>query len=47
MTYDGIQLPGSPFTSKAYDVNAIVIHPVTGGIVGGHVEFTGMSLFIV
>ena len=41
VTYDNMALPGSPFTSKAYDVNAIVIQPIAGGSVGNHVEFTG------
>ena len=40
VAFDGLSVPGSPFSSKAYDTSAIVIGQLGSGIVGKHVEFT-------
>ena len=39
--YDGQPVPGSPFVTKVFDANAIVIGKISPGIVGKAVEFSG------
>ena len=40
VAYEGMAIPNSPFVSKAYDTNAIIVSPIPTGIVNKQVEFT-------
>ena len=39
VAYDGAPIPGSPFTSRAFDTSAISVSPVSSGVTGRPVEF--------
>ena len=40
LAYNGMAVPGSPFSSKAYDTSAIVVSPISSGVTGKATEFT-------
>ena len=41
VSYAGESIPGSPFSCKVYDVNAIKVRPADRGMVGKPVTFLG------
>lgn len=45
VAYEGLAIPSSPFSSKAYDAHAIIVSPIPTGIVSKPIEFTGNLIF--